>query len=62
MHRSEGFPCKGLFRPCVRLVREVDRFGVLFACWHVHLLVSVGEIGVWLNRTVDCQDLFVSLS
>ncbi len=60
VYRSEGFLRKELFRPCMRLVQEVDRFGELFTYRRVRLLVFWGEVGVRLTQNDTLGGTFAS--
>ncbi len=50
MHRIEGFPCTGIFRPCVRLIREVADFESSSRARRARLSTFFGKSSIWLNK------------
>ncbi len=50
-YRSDGVPPHGIFRPCVRLVREVGRFRELFAYRRVRFSMFWEKVAFGLSET-----------
>ena len=53
-NRSEGFPWTGIFRPCVRWLREVGRFRALFT----YPRVRISVLGRWNLKNIKQKYTF----